>query len=98
MVSSLIPNRGSCGADGEDGRIRSRVADALGPDQLDDINRLRAAGWLGTVTAHEDNKKYGKLHLLMSALLQDAERGNYVSLPTDVRAALSVCSDLNLPH
>ncbi|WP_322768438.1 hypothetical protein, partial [Frankia sp. Cr1] len=70
----------------------------LGPDKLDDIERLRAAAWLGTVAAHEDDKKYGKLHLQMSAILQDTEKGNYAGLPTDARAALSVCSDLNLPH
>jgi hypothetical protein len=34
----------------------------------------------------------------MNAVLSDVQTANTAKLVTDVRAALSVCSDLNLPH
>ncbi|MGF7233968.1 MAG: hypothetical protein ACQSGP_03275 [Frankia sp.] len=62
-----------------------------------DLKRLSAAANLGTAAASE-SKKYVVLAAPMNNVLADIQASDTAKLQTDVRAALSVCSDLKLPH
>jgi hypothetical protein len=63
-----------------------------------DWRRLRAAGDLGVAAATADKKKYGDLSQPFAVVYRDALNSETTSIYTDVRAALSICADKNLPH
>jgi hypothetical protein len=75
----------------------SRTKNNLPKPTVVDLKRLSAAANLGTAAAAE-NKKYAVLAAPMNNVLADVQAADTAKLATDVRAALSVCSDLKLPH
>jgi hypothetical protein len=75
----------------------SRTKNNLLKPTVVDLKRLSAAANLGTAAALE-NKKYAVLAGPMNSVLADIQASDTAKLATDVRAALSVCSDLKLPH
>jgi hypothetical protein len=75
----------------------SRTKTHLAKPSVADIKRVSAAANLGTAAASE-SRKYVNLNAPMSAVQADVQNSDIAKLVTDARAALSVCSDLNLPH
>jgi hypothetical protein len=75
----------------------SRTKNNLGKPSVVDLKRLSAAANLGTAAATQSSK-YASLAAPMNNVLADVQASNTAKLLTDARAALSVCSDLKLPH
>lgn len=75
----------------------SRTKNALAKPSVVDLKRLSAAANLGTAAAAQSSK-YASLAAPMNNVLADVQASNTAKLLTDARAALSVCSDLDLPH
>ena len=75
----------------------SRTKNDLGKPSVVDLKRLSAAANLGTAAASQSSK-YATLSGPMNNVLADVQASNTAKLLTDARAALSVCSDLKLPH
>lgn len=75
----------------------SRTKNNLGKPSVVDLKRLSAAANLGTAAASQSSK-YASLAAPMNSVLADVQASNTAKLLTDARAALSVCSDLKLPH
>ncbi len=107
IVAAIIVALTSCGGGGgstaapDDAQAAcaalARTKADLPKPAVVDLKRLSAAANLGTAAAAE-NKKYAVLGAPLNNVLADIQASDTAKLQTDVRAALSVCSDLKLPH